>query len=92
LFIAGAGNLNSALQSIAVFPAGMRAAHLLTVSNLAAKLLSQCPELNIAQLRQFILDSADLKPAGAQLAIPVRLLNPARSTQLAGLIHKTAAR
>jgi subtilisin family serine protease len=48
------------------------------VANLAAKLFALKPELTVAQARQAILGAAD--PMGR-----IRLLNPRRSAELAGV-------
>jgi len=52
------------------------------VCNAAAKLLSQHPELSVAELKHLLIDGADELPAGDQLASPIRILNPARSAAL----------
>jgi hypothetical protein len=53
------------------------------MSNVAAKLLRDHPDLSVAELKRLLLDAADERPAGDQLDTPVRVLNPARSLALA---------
>jgi subtilisin family serine protease len=50
------------------------------VTNLAAKLWAVYPDLTVAEVRQLIVEGADEKRAGDRT---IRLLNPARSMQLA---------
>jgi subtilisin family serine protease len=50
------------------------------VTNLAAKLWAQHPELSVAQVKQLIIDGADERVAGER---SYRLLNPKRSIELA---------
>lgn len=52
------------------------------VCNVAAKLLSQHPELTVTELKRLLIDGADELPAGDQLGSPIRILNPARSAVL----------
>ncbi len=58
------------------------------VSNVAAKLLSQWPALTVAQLKQLLIDGADLVASGTQLPMAMRLMNPVRSAQLAQALRK----
>jgi hypothetical protein len=58
------------------------------VSNVAARLLSQRPDLTVAQLKQLLIDGADRVPAGTQLPMAMRVMNPLRSAQLATTLPK----
>ena len=55
------------------------------VVNLAAKLLSQRPDLSVDQLKRLILDGSDEIAAGSQTEKAMHLLNPRKSAALAGL-------
>lgn len=54
------------------------------VCNVAAKLLSQHPELSVAELKRLLIDGADELPAGDQIVRPISVLNPAHSAVLSG--------
>lgn len=54
------------------------------VCNVAAKLLSQHPGLSVAELKRLLIDGADELPAGDQLPIAIKVLNPAHSAVLSG--------
>ena len=60
------------------------------VTNLAAKLLAAHPALTVADLKRLIIEGADVRPAGAGQTI--RLLNPARSFELANTGHGNTTR
>ena len=56
------------------------------VCNVAAKLLSQRPDLSVADLRRLLIDGADELPANNQIATPIKVLNPAHSAELSSLL------